>query len=128
MSVRFIVVEKRKRDPVVPEMRERLLANRDGRLMPSQWLDLIVQPLLILALLIGVAFVVFGELMLALLADSWWVVRAVVGCCCFFGPVILRAYRYARAPDPFRAALRRGSALVRVGASRRSSTPKATSR
>ena len=77
------MVAKRKRDEVVPEMRERLLANRNGRLTTSQWLDLIVQPLLILLLLSGVAMVVFGEMMLAVLADTWWLVLPSSPCCSF---------------------------------------------
>ena len=71
-------MEKRKRDPVVPEMRERLLANRDGEIMRGQWLDLIVQPLVILALLLAAVFLVFGEDMIAIIADIWWVVVPLI--------------------------------------------------
>lgn len=92
-------MSKRKRDSVVPEMRDRLLANRDGRITPGQWLDLIVQPLITLAILFGVAFFVFGEMMMTLL-DVWWIVAPVLLLIVLL-PVGLRAYRYARAPVHF---------------------------
>src|SRR5690348_426262 len=91
---------KRKREEVVPEMRDRLLANRDGRMTSGQWLDLIVQPLVVLALLLGVAFVVFGELLLSVAADFWWVGVPLI-LLLVFVPIILRGYRYARAPVHF---------------------------
>ena len=91
---------KRKRDAVVPEMRERLLANRDGRLHVGQWIDLIVQPLLVLALLTGAGFLVFGTRMLILFERAWWVLLPAVLLLVLF-PVTVRAYRYARAPIHF---------------------------
>jgi hypothetical protein len=92
-------VPKRKRDEVVPEMRERLLANRSGRLTVGQWLDLIAQPLITLVVLSGAAFIVFGARMVALLR-VWWILLPVIGLLVVL-PVILRAYRYARAPIHF---------------------------
>src|SRR5664279_803091 len=104
--MRLTGMEKRKRDPVVPEMRKRLLANREGRLMTGQWLDLIVQPLVILGLLTAAAFVVFGDDMVALLADIWWIVLPLIALFILL-PVTTRAYRYARTPIHF-ARLRAG--------------------
>src|SRR5436309_1739278 len=93
-------MEKPKRDPVVPEMRARLLANRDGKIMRGQWFDMLVQPLVILALLLGAAFLLFGEDVLAILDDIWWVALTAVVLLLFL-PVIIRAYRYSRAPIRF---------------------------
>ncbi len=91
---------KLKRDPVVPEMRHRLLANREGKLTPGQWLDLINQPLIILLLLTAVGFVLFSEYMLFILRRAWWIVLPVLVILVFI-PVLTRAYRYARAPVHF---------------------------
>lgn len=93
-------MEKRKRDPVVPEMRERLLANRDGRLTAGQWLDLIVQPLITLAILFALAFLVFRGSFMALIEAAWWVLLPLIVILVFL-PVTLRAYRYARTPVYF---------------------------
>ncbi len=93
-------MEKRKRDSVVPEMRERLLANRDGRLHVGQWIDLIVQPLVVLVLLIGVGFLVFGGRMLILFETGWWILIPLFLILVVL-PVILRSYRYARQPIHF---------------------------
>ncbi len=93
-------MSKRKRDAVVPEMRDRLLSNRDGRITAGQWLDLVVQPLLILAGLLGVAFLVFGDLMLGIAADFWWVGVPMI-ILLVLVPVTMRAFRYARAPVHF---------------------------
>ncbi len=93
-------MEKRKRDPVVPEMRERLLANRDGRITPGQWLDLIIQPLLILGVLIAAALAVFGKGMMVMFVEVWWIVVPVIFLLVIV-PVSFRAYRYARAPVHF---------------------------
>ena len=92
--------EKPKRDPVVPEMRARLLANREGKIMRGQWLDMIVQPLVILALLLSASFLLFGEEMLAVMDDIWWVVL-VAALLLLFLPVFIRAIRYSRAPVRF---------------------------
>ena len=92
-------MEKPKRDPVTAEMRERLMANRDGRLTPAQWGELIVQPLVVLVLLSGFALAAFGPRLLPLLR-VWWLVLPVllIG---VLTPALLRAYRYARAPIHF---------------------------
>ncbi len=94
------MAQKRKRDPVTPEMRKRLLANRDGRITPNQWLDLIIQPLIVVMVLFGVGFLVFGEYMLALFDDAWWLILPIIALLVFL-PGILRAVRYARMPVHF---------------------------
>ncbi len=91
---------KRKRDPVLPEMRQRLLANRDGRITANQWIDLIAQPLLILGVLLGLAYIVFGRYMVRLTANYWWVLVPLI-ILLVLVPLIARAYRYARAPVHF---------------------------
>lgn len=91
---------KRKRDPVGPEMRQRLLANREGRMTSGQWLDLIAQPLIPLAVLLALSFVVFGRYMFTIAVDFWWVGVPLIVLLVFV-PLILRAYRYARAPIQF---------------------------
>lgn len=93
-------MEKRKRDIVVPEMRERLLANRDGRLHVGQWIDLIVQPLVTLVILVGAGFLVFGGRMLVLFEEAWWILLPVLFVVVVL-PILLRAYRYARQPIHF---------------------------
>jgi hypothetical protein len=92
-------VEKPKRDPVTPEMRARLLANREGRLTPAQWGEMIAQPLVVLILLGGFAIAGFGPRLLPLLR-LWWLVVPVL-LLIVFTPVVLRAFRYARAPIHF---------------------------
>lgn len=92
-------MEKRKRDPVVSAMRERLMTNRDGRLTPGQWGDLIVQPLIVLVLLGGMGLAVFGPRMIALLR-FWWIIVPLL-LLLVIAPVAARAYRYARAPVQF---------------------------
>jgi hypothetical protein len=92
-------VEKPKRDPVVPEMRHRLIANRDGRMTPGQWGEMISQPLVVLVLLTGFALAAFGPRLLPLLRFWWIVVPLLLGL--VFLPAILRAFRYARAPIHF---------------------------
>jgi hypothetical protein len=78
---------KRKRDQVTEPMRNRLMANRDGRMYRDQWLDIVTDPLVTLLLLLAPALLVLVLLlvMLALLVV----------------PVAFRARHYARAPVHF---------------------------
>lgn len=92
-------MEKPKRDPVTPEMRERLMANREGRLTPAQWGEMIAQPLVVMVLLVGFALAAFGPRLLPLLR-LWWLVIPIM-LVIVFTPVTLRAFRYARAPIHF---------------------------
>lgn len=93
------MTEKRKRDPVTADMRQRLLANRDGRLTPGQWGELIAQPLFILILLCGMGIAALGPRLLPLLR-LWWLVLPIIALI-IITPMILRAYRFARAPVKF---------------------------
>jgi hypothetical protein len=92
--------EKRKRDVITPEMRERLLANREGKLTVSQWLSMTVRPLLWILLLLGAALVVFGPRLLVLGTRGLWLILPAL-VMVIFVPVIMRARRYARLPVHF---------------------------
>ena len=92
-------MDKPKRDPVVPEMRQRLIANREGRITSGQWGELIAQPIVVLVLLTGFALAAFGPRLLPLLR-FWWIVLPALLILMFL-PAILRAFRYARAPVHF---------------------------
>ncbi|MEP7293461.1 MAG: hypothetical protein ABI835_16875 [Chloroflexota bacterium] len=96
---RFTLTQKRKRDPVSIEMRDRLRANRDGRLTPAQWGELIVQPLIVLVLLSGFALAALGPRLLPLLR-FWWILLPALLLMVLL-PAVFRAYRYARAPIHF---------------------------
>ncbi|MDZ4770469.1 MAG: hypothetical protein SGJ24_15190 [Chloroflexota bacterium] len=87
---------KFKRDIVTPEMRARLLRNRDGRLLPAQWLDLATEPLVILLILLPPAIFLFGPRVMSLFR-VWWLL-ALVAFVVLVVPLFLRAVRYARAP------------------------------
>lgn len=91
---------KRKRYVVTPEMRERLLANRDGKLTSSQWLSIVTRPLLAMLLLFGLAIIVFGPRMLLLTSRLWWLGLLLIGGL-MLAPLIMRAQRYARLPVHF---------------------------
>lgn len=90
------MTEKRKRDPVTADMRQRLLANRDGRLTPAQWGELIAQPLFMLILLLGMGIAALGTRMV-LLIRFWWLVIPLL-LIVIVTPMIFRAFRYARMP------------------------------
>src|SRR5215211_3313266 len=80
-------------------MRQRLLANRDGRLTPGQWGELIAQPLFILILLCGMGIAALGT-RLVLLLRFWWLIIPLI-LLAIITPMIFRAYRFARAPVKF---------------------------
>lgn len=90
------MTEKRKRDPVTADMRQRLLANRDGRLTPAQWGELIAQPLFMLILLLGMGIAALGTRMV-LLVRFWWLIIPLL-LIVIVTPMIFRAFRYARMP------------------------------
>jgi len=90
-------VGKRKADIISDEMRQRLLANRDGRIATDQWLDLVTEPLVILLLLVVPLAVIlaprFAFFALSLrLPLILLVVLIALGL-----PTLIRARRYARA-------------------------------
>jgi hypothetical protein len=88
-----------KRDRVPPEMRARLMRNREGRLLPDQWVDLATEPLVILLLLLAPALLILGARGVALLRLGWWLPLILV--LIVVVPVVIRAIRYARAPIYF---------------------------
>ncbi len=90
---------KFKRDRVPPEMRARLMRNREGRLLPDQWIDLATEPLVILLLLLAPALLILGARGMALMRLGWWLPLIVL--LIVVVPVVLRAIRYARAPIYF---------------------------
>lgn len=94
------MMQKPKRDNVAHEMRERLFANRNGRLLPAQWIDLVIEPLVTALILVMVALPVFGARFVALFRASWWILLPTI-IVLIAVPAIMRAYRYARAPIQF---------------------------
>jgi len=83
-------------DRVVPEMRERLLINRDGKLTSTQWLDLVTQPLMSLMVLSIPLMLFIPRLLFAM--GFWLIVMAVL---IALTVLIFRAFRYARTPVHF---------------------------
>lgn len=83
-------------DRVVPEMRERLLINRDGKLTGNQWLDLVTQPLMSLLVLSIPLMLFIPRLMLAM--GFWLIAMALV---IVLTVLVFRAFRYARTPVHF---------------------------
>ncbi len=88
-----------KLDSVSPEMRRRLLTNRNGKLTADQWLDLVTEPLVGLLLLLPPVLLIFGP-RIAIFKLAFWVVL-LAALAAMFVPAILRARRYARAPLHF---------------------------
>jgi hypothetical protein len=87
------------KDPVVPEMRDRLQANRSGKLTSGQWLDIVLQPLgSIVVLLVPMSFILLPRLIL--FARAGWMLFFIIAVILLF-TFIPRAYRYARAPVHF---------------------------
>jgi hypothetical protein len=101
---------KRKRDILTPEMRERLRANRDGKLSVDQWVSIVTTPVVWLLVLLGLALVVFGPRMLLLTARLWWL-GAILITALIVAPLVLRARRYARLPVHFARLYASGMAL-----------------
>ena len=90
---------KSKKDVVVSEMRARLLANRNGKMTPGQWLDMVLYPVMTLMVVMIPLSVVLLPVLFRIALRLWTV-----------GPILLlvfayvfisRAYRYARAPIHF---------------------------
>ncbi len=93
-------MEKPKRSTVSPEMRKRLYANAQGKLLPAQWLDLTTESALLLLILAVPSVLVFGPGIFWSMFRSLWLWTAIL----FFVvvlPLLLRAIRYARLPVRF---------------------------
>lgn len=87
-------MEKPKPDPVIAAMRQRLAANRQGRLSPAQWFDISTDPLIVMLLLLAPILVVFSARAVTLFVRGGWVVILAV----LLVPLVLRARHYARLP------------------------------
>ncbi len=91
-------MEKHKRDVVSAEMRKRLLANRDGKLAVSQWLDLATAPLVTLLVLAVPAAALFSVRLATLFVRGGWLFLLLAALVLMVIPVALRARHYARVP------------------------------
>ena len=88
-----------KQSKIVPEMRERLLTNRSGKLTSSQWLDMVIQPLTsILVFLMPLSIFILPRFFVLLTRGFWIFLLLMVAA---IAVTIFRAYRYARAPVHF---------------------------
>lgn len=87
-------MEKPKRDLVTPEMRARLMANRNGKLAVEQWIAVSTDPLITLFVLLMPVFIVLAPRLLPLLLRGGWIVLLGL----LIAPVVLRARHYARVP------------------------------
>jgi len=86
-----------KRDGVTSDMGARLAANRDGKLTPQQWKDIVTEPLVTVLLWMVPAIMIFrGRLFLWAAAGGGLVGLVLVAA--LVGVILLRARRYARAP------------------------------
>jgi len=83
-------------DRVVPEMRERLSTNRYGKLTANQWMDMVLQPLMSI-LVLSIPMMIF----LPRLLFSMGLMLITAGFLVILGMLVMRAYRYARAPVHF---------------------------
>ena len=93
-------MDKPKRDVITREMRERLFANRDGRLTVSQWMAITTDPLITLLLLLSPAILLVGLRLPFLLVRGWLVLLIALVACAVV--LMLRARRYARQPLHYR--------------------------
>jgi len=86
-------------ETVSPEMRKRLLSNRQGKLTTQQWTDMITEPLVTVLLLIAPVIVILGP---RALLFGWTACMAGLGVLAVLAIVSLyRARRYARMPVLF---------------------------
>jgi hypothetical protein len=86
-------------DKISPEMRKRLLSNRQGKLTTQQWMDMITEPLVPVLLLIAPVIVILGP---RALVFGWTACIAGLGVFAVLAIVSLyRARRYARMPVHF---------------------------
>lgn len=88
-----------KSDDITPEMRRRLITNRNGKLTSDQWMDLTTEPLVGLLLLLPPLILLFGS-RVAIFKLAFWIV-ILLGLAALVAPAIFRARRYARAPVYF---------------------------
>lgn len=86
-----------KPDTVHPAMRDRLLANRYGRLTVNQWLDISTQPLVaLLVLFIPLGFVLLPRLLMLTRFGGLWAILFLLAVLAL--SIVPRAFRYSRMP------------------------------
>jgi hypothetical protein len=100
---------KPQKDAVVSEMRARLLTNRNGKMTPGQWLDIVLYPVMTTMVVLIPLSVVMLPVFFRLTFRLWAVGPILV--LVFLYVFITRAYRYARAPIHFATLTSRRSAL-----------------
>lgn len=83
--------------PAGGPLRDRLLMNRDGRLHPDQWRELVSEPLAPLLLLLVPAILILRGYLLTLFVGAFWFV-GLAGLAALGVMLALRARRYARLP------------------------------
>lgn len=88
------------RERVSVQMRERLRANRFGKLTSSQWKDMVTAPLTTLLILLAPALLLLGPRVVALSA-RWLLIGGVIFLAVLLVTTLFRARRYARAPIYF---------------------------
>jgi hypothetical protein len=85
---------------VSPQMRERLQANRRGKLYNEQWREVVMEPLVTVLLLMVPAIILLRSFLLTLVVGGLWMVG--IGALVVTGVMLfLRARRYARVPVYF---------------------------
>jgi len=85
---------------VSPQMRERLLANRHGKLHTDQWREVVTEPVVTVMLLMVPAVILLRSFLLTLFVGGLWMIG--VGALIVAGVMlIMRARRYARVPVYF---------------------------
>ena len=85
---------------VSPQMRQRLQANRRGKLHNEQWREVVMEPLVTVLLLMVPAIMLLRSFLLNLFIGGFWMIG--VGAIVAAGiMLLLRARRYARIPVHF---------------------------
>lgn len=83
-------------DSVSPDMRDRLLTNRHGKLTSDQWKDMVTEPLAILLVLLMPLVIIAGPRLVAFTLRGIVIVLVAVVVLVIL-PLLFRARRYARA-------------------------------
>lgn len=87
-------------DSVVPEMRQRLMENRGGKMTVSQWLDIVMQPVgALIALSLTAGVVMLPRTVMVLARGGWFFLLVLLAV--IVVTMAFRAYRYARQPVHF---------------------------
>ncbi len=82
---------------VVPEMRERLLMNRSGKLTSNQWFDIVTQPFIgLLVFFVPLSFILLPRMITVFVRGGWLAFLVAFGI--LAGSALFRAIRYARMP------------------------------